>query len=106
MGNSARQGDSLPAAGHPDSGLAAAAELAVSAFATEWVARGVPLSKSLGAISAATVEVLRRNKTVRTDDMPLSDKVRAVAESGGLPNLPPEDDLLRGTDLDIPGGLG
>lgn len=102
--SSSRQGDPLPAAGHPDSGIAESAESAVAAFVAEWVARGVPLEKSLGAISAATVEVLRRNTAARVGDIPLADKVRAVAESGGLPSPPPEEDLLRGTDLDMPGG--
>ncbi len=102
--SSPRQGDPLPSAGHPDSGIAESAESIVAAFVAEWVARGVPLGKSLGAISAATVEVLRRN-TARAGDIPLADKVRSVAESGGLPAPPPEEDLLRGTDLDMPGGL-
>lgn len=99
-----RQGDPLPAAGHPDSGIAAAAEAAVAGFVAEWVARGAPLGKALGAISAATVEVLRRN-TATAGDVLLADKVRSVAESGGLPTPPPEEDILRGTDLDMPGGL-
>lgn len=102
--NSSKQGDPLPTADHPDSGLADAADAAVAAFAAEWVARGTSLEKALGAISAATVEVLRRN-TVHVGDIPLADKVMAVAESGGLPDPPPEEDLLRGTDLDMPGGV-
>jgi hypothetical protein len=94
----------LPAMGHPDSDLADAAEAVVALFVTEWAARGVPLGKALGAISAATVEVLRRN-SLQAADAPLADKVRAVVESGGLPAPLPEEDILRGTDLDIPGGL-
>lgn len=100
--NSSRQGDPLPVAGHPDSGIAAAAETTVAAFVAEWVAKGNPLGKALGAISAATVEVLRRN-AVQAGDILLANKVRAVVDSGGLPDLPPEEDLLRGTDLDMPG---
>lgn len=98
-----RQGDPLPSAGHPDSGLAESAESAVAAFVSEWAAKGISLEKSLGAISAATVEVLRRNAQVTA--VPLADKVKAVAESGGLPTPPPEEDLLRGTDLDMPGAV-
>lgn len=94
----------MPTVDHPDSGLADAADAAVAAFVAEWVARGIPLGKALGAISAATVEVLRRN-TAPAPSALLADKVRAVAESGGLPSLPPEEDLLRGTDLDMPGGV-
>ncbi len=94
----------MPAASHPDSGISESAESIVAAFVAEWAARGVPLEKALGAISAATVEVLRRN-TAPAGDLPLADKVRAVTESGGLPDPPPEEDLLRGTDLDMPGGL-
>jgi len=104
MSGSSRQGDPLPVAGHPDSDIAESAEALVASFAAEWAARGFSLGKALGAISAATVEVLRRN-TVQVGDIPLADKVRSVAESGGLPDPPPEDDLLRGTDLDTPGGL-
>ena len=96
--------DPLPTMSHPDSGLAEAAEATVAAFVAEWAARGIPLGKALAAVSAATVEVLRRN-TVQAGDLQLADKVRAMAESGGLPSLPPEEDLLRGTDIDIPGGL-
>jgi len=103
--NGSKQGDPLPAARHPDSGIAESAEAAVAAFVAEWAARGAPLGKSLGAISAATVEVLRRN-TARVNDVLLANKVRAFADSGGLPDPPPEEDLLRGTDLDMPGGLG
>lgn len=98
------QGDPLPAMSHPDSDIAEAAEAIVAAFVAEWAAKGVPLGKALGAVSAATVEVLRRN-AAQARDILLADKVKAVAESGGLPIPPPEEDLLRGTDIDIPGGV-
>ncbi len=103
MSNS-KHGDPLPAVDNPDAGLAAASETVVAAFVAEWAARGVPFGKALGAISAATVEVLRRNEA-HMDTSTLADKVRSVAESGGLSIPPPEADLLRGTDLDMPGGL-
>lgn len=99
-----KQGDPLPAAGHSDLGIAESAEMIVAAFAAEWTAKGMSLEKTLGAISAATVEVLRRNN-IQAGDIPLTNKIRAVVENGGLPIPPPEDDLLRGTDLDIPGDV-
>lgn len=95
--------DTVPAYGHPDSGLAEAASLAVAAFVSEWVARGHVAAKALDAMSAAVVEVRRRNSGPAGNEG-LARRLDAVLESGGLPPPEPEDDLLGGTDLDLPEG--
>jgi hypothetical protein len=93
--------DTVPAHDHPDSGLAEAASLAVAAFVSEWVGHGA--AKALDAVSAAVVEVRRRNHGPSGNDG-LATRLDALVEDGGLPTPEPEDDLLGGTDLDLPEG--
>jgi hypothetical protein len=88
---------------NPDSGLAEAASLAVAAFVSDWAARGHGAAKALDAVSAAVVEVRRRNPAPAGNEG-LARRLDALVEGGGLPSPEPEDDLLGGTDLDLPEG--
>lgn len=95
--------DAVLAHDHPDSRLAEAATSAVAAFVSEWAARGHGAAKALDAVSAAVVEVRRRNSGPAGNEE-LAKRLDAMVESGGLPPPEPEDDLLGGTDLDLPEG--
>ena len=85
----------------PDTGIADAARRVVVHFVIEQAARSVPMDKALNALSTAIVDVQSRN-TASGNNEELFQKVDEVVRSGGLAPPPLEDDLLGGTDLDIP----
>ena len=84
-----------------DIGIADAARRAVVHFVTDQAARSVPMDKALNALSTAIVDVQSRNAAPSNNEG-LFQKVDKVVKSGGLIQPALEDDLLGGTDLDVP----